>query len=334
MNRDSDIPEDILLRLLLEPLSADISPSGTPVSPAASPETAELKGADPAPTYPVYPGLETSTPADSGDSSTYANYTPVFDSGDLSTVQPHFEALLKRRLQQEIAHRPPLFPWEKGLQTYPDSVTPGTASIWLDHLNNLTVPAGIPEEVLADLLKECQRVVHDIQQTGRRLVAAVELLFPDQPQTLEYVAGLVARPAYRSTQAQVLEQVDYARASTPQQVALAMLAAQDIFEALSLTVSADAPSQERSWLTASGLLTVQALYTATPAPQIEIKALLPAHGSLTMTIAGETVGSQRSTPGELMLRLTAQPGSVGQLDVSLGSNQVTPLSFQIMVADR
>lgn len=333
MNRDSDIPEDLLLKLLLEPLSADDSPSGTRFFPAADADMAELGGAG-LPTPPVYPDLETSTPAPaaSEDNVLDPNYTPVFDSGDLSTVQPHFEALLKRRLRQEIAHRPPLFPWEKGLQDYPDALRPGAASIWLDHLKNLSVPGDVPEDVLADLLNQCQQVAQEIRQTGRRLVAAVEGLFPDQPQTLEYIAGLVARPAYRSAQTEALAQVDYATASTQQQVALAMLAAQGIFESLSLTVGETNPTQTQAWLTTSGMLTVQATYTA--ADQLEVKAVLPTDGSLVLTSLGETVGSERSTPGELVLRLTTQPGAVHRLDVSLGQAQVAPLSFQVMIAER
>jgi hypothetical protein len=333
MNRDSDIPEDLLLKLLLEPLSVDDSPSGTRFSPAADADSAELGGAG-LPTPPVYPDFETSTPAPaaSEDDVLNPNYTPVFDSGDLSTVQPHFEALLKRRLRQEIAHRPPLFPWEKGLQDYPDALRPTAASIWLDHLKNLSVPGEVPEDVLADLLNQCQQVAQDIRQTGRRLVTAVEGLFPDQPQTLEYIAGLVARPAYRSAQTEALAQVDYATASTQQQVALAMLAAQGIFEALSLTVGETNPTQTQAWLTASGLLTVQATYAETG--QLEVKAVLPADGSLVLTSLGETVGSERSTPGELVLRLTTQPGAVHRLDVSLGEGQVAPLSFQVMIAER
>ena len=309
MNRDSDIPEDILLRLLLEPLSADDSRSGTRYFPTVSGEPTsgeptEQEGLDNLPTPPIYPGFETSTlvPAALADDALDPNYTPVFDSGDLFTVQPHFEALLKRRLRHEISHRPP-------------SLTPGTSSVWLDHLKNLSVPAGMPEELLADLLNECQRVAQDIQQTGRRLVAAVEALFPDQPQTLEYIAGLVARPAYRSTQAQTLAQVDYATASTQQQVALAMLSAQEIFEALSLTVSADAPTQEQVWLTTAGPMTVQAIYQAA-SNQLEVRVRLPAGGSLVMTSLEESLGSERSTPGELVLRLSTQPGAMHRLDVS------------------
>ncbi|WOD40459.1 hypothetical protein [Nodosilinea sp. E11] len=333
MNRDSDIPEDILLRLLLEPLSTDDSPSGTHFFPAVDAETAELEGLDTAPTSQVYPGFETSTPASAtpGNAAIDSNDTPVFDSGDLSTVQPHFEALLKRRLRQEITQRPPLFPWEKGLQEYPDTLKSGTASIWLDHLKNLSVPSRLPEEVLSDLFNQCQQAVHEIRQTGRRLVVAVEELFPDQPQTLEYIAGLVARPAYRSAQTQTLAQVDYATASTPQQVALAMLAAQGIFEALSLTVSATNPTQTQTWLATAGALTVQATYQAAPDCQLEVRVLLPTSGSLVLTALGDTLGSERTTPGELVLRLVAAPGAVHRLDVSLEGE--TPLSFQIVVAD-
>jgi hypothetical protein len=248
-------------------------------------------------------------------------------------VQPHFEALLKRRLRQEISHRPPLFPWEKGLQDYPDALRPSAASVWLDHLKNLSVPGDVPEDVLADLLNQCQQIAQDIRQTGRRLVAAVEGLFPDQPQTLEYIAGLVARPAYRSAQTESLAQVDYTTASTQQQVALAMLAAQGIFEALSLTVGPTTPTQTQTWLTAFGVLTVQAAYAGAE-NQLEVKAVLPTDGSLTLVSLGETAGSERSTPGELVLRLTTQPGAVHRLDVSLGQTQVAPLSFQVMIAER
>ncbi|MGB3308377.1 MAG: hypothetical protein WBG32_06960 [Nodosilinea sp.] len=328
MNRDSDIPEDLLLKLLLEPLSGNDSPSGTRFFPAVN---AESEQAESLPAPAVYPSDEsTPAPADSTDNASNATYNPVFDSGDLSTVQPHFEALLKRRLRQEIAHRPPLFPWEKGLQDYPDALQSGAASIWLDHLKNLSVPAGVPEDVLADLLNQCQQVASDVRQTGRRLVAAVEALFPDQPQTLEYIAGLVARPAYRSAQTETLAQVNYATASTQQQVALAMLAAQSIFEALSLTVSKADPSQGKAWLTPSGLLTVQATYDQ---PQLEVKAVLPTGGSLVLTGLGETIGSERSTPGDLVLRLATQPSTVLRLDVSLAQSQGTPLSFQVMIGD-
>jgi hypothetical protein len=331
MNRDSDIAEDILLRLLLEPCSADGSPSGTRFPPAADAEITALEELGSASTS-IYSSFEVSPPAAFGNQAIDADYNPVFDSGDLSPVQPHFEALLKRRLRQEISHRPPLFPWEQELQDYPDNLNARATSIWLDHLKNLSVPGAVPEEVFAELFNQCQQTVHNISQTGRRLVAAVESLFPDQPQTLEYVAGLVARPAYRSAQAQTLDRLDYATASPQQQVALAMLAAQGIFEALSLTVSAASPTQTQTWLTATGELTVQATSSwAGTEPQLEMRALLPSGGRLLLHSAGETLGSERSTPGELVLRIVTEPGTAHRLDVSLGQDQAAPLSLQVLV---
>ncbi|MBE9138934.1 hypothetical protein IQ254_17335 [Nodosilinea sp. LEGE 07088] len=329
MNRDSDIREDILLKLLLEPLAADDSPSGTRFSPAADADRKEL---DDAPTPSVYSGFEPSTPTPAAPGEVAASHNPVFDSGDLSTVQSHFEALLKRRLRQEISHRPPLFPWEKSVQEYPDALHPGAASIWLDHLSNLSVPAEVPQKVLRELFNHCQQTLHDINQTGRRLVVAVESLFPDQPQTLEYIAGLVARPAYRSAQAETLEQLDYETASTPQQVALAMLAAQNIFEALSLTLSAASPTQTKTWLTSAGAITVQATYLAAPVPQLEISVSLPMGGHLLLSHSGETLGSERSNAGELGLRVATESGAIHRLDVSLGPDQTSPLSFQVAIA--
>jgi hypothetical protein len=338
MNRDSDIPEEILLRLLLEPLSVDDSQSGTCIFSPANVEPAELDGTDDLLYCPSDPSPETSTPvpAAQGDNAPAAHITSVFDSGDLSTVQPHFEALLKRRLRQEIDHHPPLFPWEKGLQHYPDMLQPmaGVSLVWLDHLKSLSLPGAMPEDVLADLLNQCQCLAQDLRQTGKRLVAAVESLFPDQPQTLEYIAGLVARPAYRSAQTATLSDIDYATASTQQQMALAMLAAQGIFEALSLLVSAAEPTQERVWLTTAGPLTVQTTYSVANSPldsQLEVRVVLPLGGTLALISSAETLDSERSTPGELVLRLAAQPGTDHRLEVSLAG--AAPLSFQITVAE-
>ncbi len=247
-------------------------------------------------------------------------------------MQTHFEALLKRCLEQEIAHRPPLFPWEKGLQDYPDVLNPesGFASIWLDHLKNLEVPGDLPEEVLSELLSQCQRVAEQTLQIGRRLVNAVEPLFPDQLQTLDYVASLVSRPAYRSAQAQTLERLDYSAASNQQQVALAMLAAQSLFDALSLTVSVATPTDTRTWQTANGYLTVTATYLATN--QLEVRVNLPQAGSVVLTDNGHTISAERSTPGDLPLSLEAPPRQTPYtLAVTLTEDTTMPLQFQIMV---
>ena len=146
-------------------------------------------------------------------------------------MQTHFEALLKHRLRQEIEPRPPLFPWEKTIQDYPDTLgqEASTPSLWLEHLQNLDVPVALPDDVLVEIFNQCQQVARQTWQTGRRLIEAVETLFPDQPQILEHIAGLVSRPAYRSSQPQTLDGLHYDTASPQQQVALSMMAAQSIF---------------------------------------------------------------------------------------------------------
>jgi hypothetical protein len=340
MNRDSDITKNILLRLLLESDSEEGSQSGdrhlTDSNPSDLSHPSASSQRDREPTSPGLNQSDLDSLAQSDqDFFEYpigADPNDVSNPGDLPAVQTHFEALLKRRLTQEIAQHPPLFPWEKGVQDYPDGLNSeaGAASVWLDHLKNLQVPDDLPEEVLAELLNQCQRVAEQTLQIGRRLVSAVESLFPDQSQTLDYIAGLVSRPAYRSTQAQTLERVDYRTASPQQQVALVMLAAQNIFEALSLTVSATTPVTTRTWLTMAGPLTITATYLN--ARQLEVRAHLPQAGTLVLTGAGQEMGADRSTAGDLILPLEEpQAQTPYSLEVSLGEHPTAPLCFQILV---
>lgn len=312
MNRDSDIMKAILLKLLFEADSAEGSPSGNDrlshstsapwPQPSVDDALAHSRGADP---------------------------NAVFDPGDHPVVQTHFEALLKRRLSQDIAQHPPLFPWEQTVQEYPDQLRSDPATIWLDHLRQLEVPAHFPEAVLAELFGHCQRVANHTSQLGRQLVEAVEALFPDQPQTLAYVAGLVARPSTRSAATDLVGTVDYAAASTQQQMALTMLAARSIFEALSLIVSPLNPSVARTWVTARGPLTVTVARLSESL--LEVRAELPEAGAMGLTGLTDTLSSQRSSPGDLVLQLSyPQPQTTYALEISLGS-EATPLRFQVVV---
>lgn len=347
MNRDSDITKTILLRLLLEPDSGRDGLSGDPhltdpttpdgLSPIADPGDASPSGAEPRPPS-ASPGLTSGQ----GYSDSYrvdppigADPNAVFDPGDLPIVETHFEAVLKRRLKQEISQRPPLFPWEKDLQDYPDALNPdlGLATVWLNHLRSLPVPTELPDDVLSELLSQCQQVADRTTQIGRRLILAVESLFPDQPQILDTIARAVARPAYRSGSLAQLE-VDYGNASTQQQVALAMLAASSIFEALSLTVSATAPDDTRTWLTAAGPLTLTATYASAPVPRLNLQVDLPQTGAITLLGGGESLHADRATPGCLMAQVDApQAGTLYTLEVSLGEEAALPLRFQIRLTD-
>ena len=336
MNKDSDITRDILLRLLFEPVQQVDPPSGDIRRPVGSAEgVQDYSGAvNRSPEEPDLSGPDSSTVTDPEHLISYDDLYPVIDSGEETVVQTHFEALLKRRLRQEIEPRPPLFPWEKTLQDYPDALSneTGVNTLWLDHLRNLEVPTTLPEDVLAELFNQCQRVASHTQQAGRRLVEAVEALFPAQSQTLENIAGLVARPAYRSSQAQTLNRLDYETASSQQQIALSMLTAQSIFEALTLEVSATTPSTQKQWLTAAGTLTVAATYRASSPAQLEVKADLPEAGALCLTVGDEIIETHRNGPGELVVHLNAPSGNQAcPLDISLGDGTTCPIQFQVLV---
>lgn len=314
MNRDSDIMKAILLKLLFEADLVEGSPSGDD----------RLSSSTSAP----WPDSLASDDVLAYDHGAYPD--AVFDPGDHPVVQTHFEAVLKRRLSQEIAQHPPLFPWEQGIQDYPDQLRAeaGAASIWLDHLRNLEVPADFPEEVLTEVFGRCQQVSRQALQMGRQLMEAVESLFPDQSQDLAYVAGLVARPNFRGTAA-TLGTVDYTSASPQQQMALTMLAARHIFEALSLTVSPLTPSIHRTWMTTTGPLSV-AVARLTDAI-VEVRADLPRAGAVVLTGLTDTLHADRSTPGEVILQLThPQPHTPYTLEVSLGEES-TPLRFQLTI---
>ncbi len=336
MNKDSDITRDILLRLLFEPVQQVDPPSGDIRRPTGFAEgIKDYSGAvNRSPAEPDLSGLDSSAVTDPEHLISSDHLNPVIDSGEETVVQTHFEALLKRRLRQEIESRPPLFPWEKTLQDYPDVLSneAGLNTLWLDHLRDLEVPSSLPEDVLAELFNQCQRAAYHTQQAGLRLVEAVEALFPDQPQTLENIAGLVTRPAYRSSQAQTLDRLDYETASPHQQIALSMMAAQSIFEALTLKLSSTAPTTQKQWLTAVGTLTVDASYQANRTPQLEVKANLPDVGALCFTVGDEVIETHRNGPGELVVHLDAPPvNQVATLDISLGEGTACPIQFQVLV---
>lgn len=340
MNRDSDIIKTILLGLLFESDSEDGDQSGDPhlADPTASvglfPSSSDRDASRPG-SEVSHSGSRPAEPSEQSRSDFYrvdppigADPNAVFDPGDLPLVETHFEAVLKRRLKQEIAQRPPLFPWERELQDYPDVLNPdlGLATVWLNHLRSLPVPTELPEDVLTELLNQCQRVAARTTQTGRRLVLAVESLFPDQPQLLDTIALAVARPAYRSGALASLA-VDYNTASAQQQMALAMLAAHHIFESLSLTLSATEPSATQTWLTVAGPLIVTATYDTR---QINLQVDLPQAGAMALSGPGESLHCDRATPGQLMASLEyPQPSAPYTLEISLGEESAVPLRFQL-----
>ncbi|NJM46387.1 MAG: hypothetical protein HC860_09575 [Alkalinema sp. RU_4_3] len=112
-------------------------------------------------------------------------------------MQDRFYALLKHRLQSEIQQNPPRFPWEQTAMDYRDEValTPAFAvdlrSLWLAQLRRLSLPVAMPDNVLAQLLEQCQSLAASSLKEGAKLVKAVEALFPEEGVALNQLAGLV-----------------------------------------------------------------------------------------------------------------------------------------------
>ncbi|MBD0267506.1 MAG: PatU [Cyanobacteria bacterium Co-bin8] len=247
--------------------------------------------------------------------------------GEIPAVQDRFQALIKRRLRLEIERRPPRFPWEQGIQDYPEWLMgeAPAAPVWIEQLRQLKLPTLLPDEVLVTLLQHCQDLARQPLKSGVRLVKAVEALFPGQPQTLENMARLVLTPAYRSGRTPEPLTLDYESANTQQQVALAMLAAQEIFQSLTLTLSALEPSVQRQWVTPVGLLTLTATYQA-EGSRIQVQAVLPQAGYLHL----EGVRAEKDQPGELVAMLEApQAEQTYSVTVGLLESQ-SPLQFTLI----
>lgn len=285
--------------------------------------------------------------------SAWSQTAQSFNFGEIHAVQERFQALLKQRLLLEYESRPPLFPWESEVSEYPaevaDSVTtavsPLGSTLWSAHMGALKVPGLLPAALMNTLLERCQKIARSPVKQGVRLVRAVEDLFPESSDMLEPIATMVLVPAYRSeqsTQDAVIQQLasaagGYESALPEQQMALSMLAAQEILGALTFSVSADKPCVQRSWITTVGALKLTVSYEASDeasAPkssELKVIAVLPAGGEVRLCDGDVEKLAVRSQPGTLDLAL-AEPtvGKTYVMEVSLQAEEHS-LNFAIHV---
>ena len=271
-----------------------------------------------------------------------------FNFGEIHAVQERFQALLKQRLLSEYESRPPLFPWESEVSEYPaeaaDSVaaaaSPLGSTLWSAHMGALKVPGLLPAALMNTLLERCQKIARSPIKQGVRLVRAVEDLFPESSDMLEPIANMVLVPAYRSgqaTQDAVIQQLasaagGYESARPEQQMALSMLAAQEILGALTFSVSADKPCLQRSWITTVGALELTVSYeTGDESTALKVMAILPDGGEVRLCDGDVEKVALRSQPGTLDLAL-AEPaiGKTYVMEVSLQAEEHS-LSFAIHV---
>ncbi|HBB33550.1 MAG TPA: hypothetical protein DDZ80_24295 [Cyanobacteria bacterium UBA8803] len=271
--------------------------------------------------------------------------TRPYNLEEMPTVQNRFEALLKRKLQVEIELHPPLFPWETEICDYEsdfaddpvDSWVP-PVRLWMPQLANLALPVALPENVLAPLLNACSEIVYSRHQLGRKMVNAVENLFPGQSQLLNNQAQMVLLSAGSGRDPEQLQSLlrqlpspPYEEANQEQQMILALLAAKEIISTLTVPISPKEPPVEREWQTTVGVVTVKVEYQMQQeVSQLRVIGRLPRGGSMTLRTPQASAVSERTYPGYLSVEsFDLQPNQTYPLEIRFQDAEQAPLVFAI-----
>ena len=213
-------------------------------------------------------------------------------------VQDRFYSILKGRLRREFHDRPPLFPWETEIKDYPDD-------LWNFNLQSLHLPIALPESILEHIFTACQTSLHSLNQKGRQLVQSVEALFPEYPNQLNDLAGMMLLGAARdqaSGKAWMLGQEapeNYDVATPQQQMALALLAADQIlFNLLSLDLSPHQGQATCRWETTIGTLVLQAEQTLEESGSVvHLSVSLPCAGKVEVQVGNHRLSQHRADAG-------------------------------------
>lgn len=348
MNRDiEDFPERFLVWLL----QSDNSPkpsrhrSKTTAADASesSPEEGEIEEIDKW-ELDEFDQLESevlnATAASLGESTVFSQSGKA---GEISALQDRFQALVKRRLQKELQDRPPLFPWETEISDYePDCVEPDSFSpnqLWMAHLQKLRLPVPIPPDIFAQLLDRCQAVVQCSIAEGVKLVRAVEALFPGQSQVLNQFAGVVLNSSCLDSP----EPIEFAQTASPfpssyeaatptEQMVLLLIAARQMIGSLTLSLSPNQRMVQREWLTAVGLLTLQAEYQVERRlfASLRVRGQFPYGGCLKLQVGEAQAIAQRPDAGQLSVELSdLELDQIYPLEVLFPELDQHPLVFGI-----
>jgi hypothetical protein len=364
MNNDTEQELNEILRSIkqwLQPTSRDslaaVSIADVPLEPpvtALDPLLDYLEELDSTPTQSPELAAGGQDPQEVLDSS---GSSMVYKSnwGEIPTVQKRFQAILKQRIQAEIDDRLPLFPWETSISDYEleelAAITPlasspapnylTTLKQWLPQLNTLNYPQ-LPETVLAQVLQGCLTVVNTPRKLGSQIVKAVGELFPEEGQSLNDVAGLVLAggfPGRGASTTAIPEVVDYEAATLDQQMAWSLLAARQIINTLTLSVSAAQPQLHRQWQTSYGNIDLQLSYQTSQDrsrrgvnPSLRVQVWLPRGGKMILDNPHDSVVAERAYPGYLSAELfDLQPNQLYPLEIRLLEGEQTPLNFVISV---
>ena len=348
MNNDAEAIKQLFSWLLHEPNPASLEPSGERAGRETSADESGIFDSQ-----PIYDSLDSngtspvSTDLDESSSLPFRQISSL-EFGEIPAVQDRFQALLKRRLRTEIERNPPRFPWEIGSFDYDSEYSDSPLSdlvpaSWAAQLQTLKLPVPLPAHVLRQLFEQCCTVVHSSLQDGAKLVQVVETLFPGQRQNLNQLAGLVLSAAPRSG-ASALTSPEQSEASgfpthydvaTPtQQMALSLLAAKEILNAMTLTLSPRHPKVERNWLTDEGTLKLE-VECQFEQRHIQVQGTFPHQGRLCF-YSGDRLLAQStdefSQTGQLTVELpTLELNHVYRLEVQPGASEQPPLIFAVVL---
>lgn len=356
MNREPEANTDELLAWLLQ---ARRSNASTPSSgPQANPENSKTSREQTSPDEDLWWGdplelvaaeIDIFTPDSSGSQGQPLESQPL-EIGEIPAVQDRFQAVLKRRIKSEIAGRLPLFPWETEICEYYDefvdpALSDGVPGLpWTAQLLylNLPVQVKLPEDILTQLLEQCQLIARSGLREGAKLVQATKELFPNHLQTLNDLAGMVLLE-YRFNQWGQLEYshrgpvdqkhvpTSYETATLTQQMQLSLLAARQILNGLTLSLNLSGPVLSREWLTRAGKLIVRAnYYIRDGVSWLEIQAQMPCAGRLKLTRDQTEAIAQGENPGSLTVQLSdIQADRTYLLVVEFPTESRDPLIFAV-----
>ncbi len=250
-------------------------------------------------------------------------------------VQERFYTLLKQRFQQEMDVRPPLFPWETEMVEYEDVLSfSADIAAWEPQLQQLQLPVALPAAVLATLFQRCQELARSTVQDGRRLVQAVESLFVVEPMSLDELAGNMILGEARSGEALATRffgsnpPESYESAPQQQQVTLAMIAAYEMLNRLTLKLTEHDPVLSQSWETIAGTLHLKAEKVGR---MLRIEAKLPDSGRVTVVHGASHTQTQRQGAGLVTLLVdNVQTNQTYQVEVVLLGAE-SPLGFAVQL---
>ena len=273
--------------------------------------------------------------------------SPLSRPGEIPTVQDRFYSLLRRRLRDEVARKPPLFPWETEVleyeSEYSDLLAPELvpSTVWAAQLPTLNLPVPMPDGLMNRLFDQCQQLVRSSLREGEKLVQVVESLFPGHAPALNELAGYVLASPARSGGSGAAVEVrfptqdagfpdHYNAATAPQQMVLSLVAAREILNSLTLAVTAGQPKVERQWHTTAGVLTLQAEWVE--AGCVRVRSILPCAGQIQSKGNDVEAVAQRPNAGALSIELIdLVPEQIYPLEVHLTLPGMPMLTFAVQV---